>query len=131
MIIHNSTESYTRPVVNIGVRQQPARSSIWDIPGGSQLWKAVGRMAGVVCAATIAIHLMLGAYSTHLSEKVTAFEGQRHQLMDRNITLRATRAGMLTKQAVEAAAGKALSLYSPGAGQRFVYNRDKGWFDSL
>ncbi|SHO44443.1 hypothetical protein [Desulfopila aestuarii] len=131
MIIHNSTESYTRPVVNIGVRQQSVRSSIWDIPGGSVLWKAIGRLAGGVCAATIAIHLMLGAYSSHLSEKVTAFEGQRHQLMDRNITLRATRAGMLTKQAVEAAAGKALSLYSPGKGQRFVYNRNKGWFDSL
>lgn len=131
MIIHNSTESYTRPVVNIGVRPQPARSGIWDIPGDQLLWKAAGRMAAVVCAATLAMQLMLGAYTDHLSAKVTTIEAERHQLMDQNITLRATRAGMLTKQAVEKAAGKALSLYSPGEGQRFVYNRDKGWFDSL
>jgi len=131
MIIHNSTESYTRPVVNIGVRQQSARTSILDIPGGALLWKAAGQMAGIVCAATIVLHLMLGAYSSHLSEKTSAYEEHRHQLMDRNITLRATRAGMLTKQAVEAAAGKTLSLYAPVEGQRYVYNSRKGWFDSL
>lgn len=132
MIIHNSsTESYTRPVVNIGVRQQPVQQGTWEFPGGILLWKVIGRVGFAVCAATVALHLMLGAYSSHLSEKVTVFEEQRHQLMDRNITLRATRAGMLTQKAVEAAAGKALSLYTPGEGQRFVYDRSKGRFDRL
>lgn len=131
MIIHNSTESYTRPAVNIGVRQQLVRRGAWDLPGGALLWNMIGRVGFAVCAATVAIQLMLGAYSSHLTEKVTAVEEQRHQLMDRNITLRATRAGMLTQKAVEAAAGKALSLYTPGEGQRFVYNRSKGRFDKL
>jgi len=131
MIIHNSTESYTRPTVNIGVRQQLARRNAWDLPGGALLWKGIGRVAVGVCVVTVTVNLLLGAYSSHLTSKAAVLEEQRHQLMDTNIILRATRAGMLTRQAVEAAAGKALSLYAPEEGQRFKYNRSKGRFDKL
>lgn len=131
MIIHNSAQSYTPPTVNIGVRQQLARRTVLDLPGGLLLWKVIGKVALAVCVVAVAGSVLLGSYGNHLSTQATALEGQRHQLTDQNITLRATRAGMLTRQAVEAAAGKALSLYSPGEGQRFVYNRGKGRFDRL
>ncbi len=133
MIIHNSAQSYTRPEVNIGigVRQQSGRCNVGEFPGGVLLWKAIGRVALAVCATTVVFTLLLGAYSTRLGSRATELETQRHQLMDRNIALRATRAGMLTRRAVEAAAGKALSLYPPGESQRFVYNRNKGRFENL
>lgn len=129
MIIYNSTESYTRPTANVGIRQQLARRGALDIPGGVLLWKTIGRVALAVLVATFGLQLLLGAYSSHLTTKVTQLEQERHQLMDTNITLRATKAGMLTRAAVEEAAGKALSLYSPDAGQRFVFNRRTGRFD--
>jgi len=133
MMIHNSAQSYTRPEVNIGigVRQQAGRYNVGEFPGGVLLWKAIGRVALAVCATTVVFTLLLGSYSDRLSSKAAELESQRHQLMDRNITLRATRAGMLTRQAVEAAAGKALSLYPAGEDQRFVYNRHKGRFENL
>lgn len=131
MIFHDSAQSYLRPEVNIGVRHNPVRRGARDLPGGELFWKTFGRMALAVVVVTIGANLLLGAYKEHLVTVATAFEGQRHELVDGNITLRATRAGMLTRQAVEAAAGKALSLYSPSEGQRLVYNRDKGRFDKL
>lgn len=131
MIIYNSTESYTRPTANVGIRQQLARRGVWDIPGGALLWRAIGRVGLAVVVATCGVQLLLGVVGNHLTDKMARYEEQRHQLMDTNITLRATRAGMLTQQAVEAAAGKALSLYSPVEGQRFVFNRNTGRFDKL
>jgi hypothetical protein len=88
-------------------------------------------MAFAALAGTIALHLLLGVYGGHMAEKGAVLETERHQLMDRNIVLRATRAGMLTKQSVEAAAGKALSLYTPTGEQQFVYNSEKGRFENL
>lgn len=131
MIFHNSAQPYTRPAVTVGVRQQLARRHALDLPGGLLIWKQIGRMAFAVLSATIALHLMLGVYGNHMTEKSSVFEAERHQLMDRNIVLRATRAGMLTRQSVEAAAGKALSLYTPTGEQQFVFNREKGRFDNL
>lgn len=131
MIFHDSAQSYARPVSKIGVRQHLARGSAWELPGGAILWKAIGKVALVVCVATISVNMLFGAYKGHLATVATAVEGQRHELMDRNITLRAARAGMLTPQSVELVAGKALSLYAPQEGQRYIYNRVRGRFDRL
>jgi hypothetical protein len=102
-----------------------------ELPGGVLFWRATGKLALLVFAVTITISALLGTYKGHLGTVAAGVEGQRHELVDRNITLRVTRAKMLTQQAVEAAAGKALSLYAPDKGQRLVYNSDKGRFDSL
>lgn len=131
MIFQDSVQSYTRPAVNIGIRQHLARRSAWELPGGVIFWKAAGKVVLGVCMATIALNMLLSVYKGHLEAIATVMEGQRHELMDKNISLRVTRAGMLTRQAVEVAAGKSLSLYMPEQGQRFVYNRGKGRFDSL
>ncbi|MFV0435932.1 MAG: hypothetical protein ACK5PS_00865 [Desulfopila sp.] len=131
MIIHNSTEPYTRPTVSIGGPQQFTRRQAWDFPGGAVLWKGIGRAAAMIGGVTVVVSMLLGSYGSGLTAKVTLLEEQRHQLVDRNIVLRATRAGMLTRQAVEAAAGKELSLYKPEDGQRFRYNRSKGRFDKF
>ncbi len=131
MIFHDSVQSYSRPTTNLGVRQHLARRSALELPGGALFWKTAGKIVLGVCAVTIAMNIILGAYVRHLDSVVSIVEGQRHELMDRNITLRAKRAGLLTRQAIEVAAGKALSLYTPEKGQRFVYSRDKGRFESL
>lgn len=131
MIFQDSVQSYTRPAINIGVRQQLERSSAPELPGGVLFWRATGKMALLVFAVTLSISVLLGTYKGHLGTVAAGVESQRHELVDRNITLRVTRARMLTQQAVEAAAGKTLSLYAPDEEQRFVYNSDKGRFDSL
>ncbi len=117
MIFHNSAQSYVRPVANVGIRQHLTRLSIGELPGGILLWKAIGKVAVAVCVATITMNVALSVYKGNLANAVVTVELQRHELMDRNINLRAKRAALLSPQAVELAAGKMLSLYSPVKGQ--------------
>lgn len=131
MTFHDLAQSYTRPEVNIGIQRNVASRSVGEIPGGVLFWKAVGKVGLVVFVVTMAMNMLLGTYISHLVTVETAVEGQRHELTDKNINLRAIRAGMLSRQAVEDAAGKTLSLYVPEQGQRLVYNREKGRFDRM
>lgn len=131
MIFQDSVQSYTRPEVHIGIRRQLVRDNAAELPGGVLFWRTAAKMALPLFAVTITISVLLGTYKGHLGEVAAGVEGQRHEMVDKNITLRVTRAKMLTQQAVEVAAGKALSLYAPDKGQRFVYNSDKGRFDNL
>lgn len=113
------------------MQRQLVRNDASELPGGVLFWRATGKVALLVFAVTVSISVLLGSYKGHLGTVAAVVENQRHELVDKNITLRVTRARMLTQQAVEVAAGKALSLYAPEEGQRFVYNSDKGRFDSL
>jgi hypothetical protein len=117
MIFHNSAQSYVRPNANIGIRQHLARCSNGELPGGILLWKAVGKVTVAVCVATITLNVMLSVYKGNLATAAVALEQQRHELMDKNINLRAKRAALLSPQAIERAAGKRLSLHSPVKGQ--------------
>lgn len=131
MIFHDSVQSYSRTAANIGVRQQLAGRNGWALQGNTLFWKTAGKMSLAVCAVTLVINIIFGAYASHIGSTVSVIEEQRHKLMDRNISLRATRAGMLTEHAVQVAAGKTLSLYKPEKGQHFIYSRKKGRFISL
>jgi hypothetical protein len=117
MIFHNSVQSYVRPVANVGIRQHLARRSTSELPGGIVLWKALGKVAVVVCVATITMSAVLSVYKGNVATAAAAVEQQRHELMDSNINLRAKRAALLSPQAIELAAGKMLSLYAPVNGQ--------------
>ena len=129
MIAHNSAQTYTQPVADYGVRQNIARHSQVEAASDTRMYKAAGKIALAVFAVTIAVNGLFGLYKGHLETASAVVDQQRHELMDQNIMLRAQRAMMLTPAAVEVAAGKSLSLYQPGEGQRYVYNRRKGRFD--
>jgi hypothetical protein len=131
MIFQNSASTYARPVANIGIRQHLARRSAWELPGGILLWKAAGRVALVAFAVTIAVNMMFGVYRGNLATATVGVEELRHDLMDKNISLRAKRAIMLRPQQLEKAAGNLLALHSPVDGQVFIFNRDKGRFEKF
>lgn len=131
MNIHNSAQSYTPSVANIGIHQQLSGKRAGELFNWLKPTKGAGRLALIICLVTGALNLSMGGYVGHLSRVATELEGQRHELMDQNITLRAMRASMMTPQSIERVAGEKLSLQKAGAGQIFVYNDSKHRFETV
>lgn len=131
MIIHNSAQSYTRPVANIGMSHRVSASKPSEYLNLLKLPQGTGRLALVICMVTAALSLTMTGYRGHLVTATTELEDRRHELMDQNITLRAMRASMMTPQAIERVAGEKLALRKAEAGQVLVFNTRRGRFESV
>lgn len=131
MIYHNSSQSYARPGINIGIRQHLVKRSARDLFRGDIFWRTLGKIGATACGVTFIITLIFGLYSSHLDKVTAQVTTYQDDLTDGNITLRAKRAGLLAPNAIEDAAGKGLSLYAPKKNQYFVFTGYKGRFDKL
>lgn len=131
MIIHNSAQPYTRPMANIGIHQTRSGKKTTELLGWLKPTQGTGRLALVICLATVAVNLAMGGYSGHLSSATAELENHRHELIDQNITLRAMRASMMTPLAIERVAGEKLALQKADANQILVFNSSKRRFETL
>ena len=131
MLFHNSVETYARPVAEVGLRGQVARRHNWELSGGVEFWKAVGKFACVIAAVLLVCQAVGGEYRGGLQESAAVAESTRHDRVDKHISLLAKRATLLTPQRIEAAAQEALSLNVPAPGQVQRYNVHKGRFERL
>lgn len=131
MLFHNSVQTYARPGAEVGIRQQFARRHSWELSGGVEFWKAVGKFGLVLVVALALCQAVSGIYRNSLAKSAAVTESERHELTDAHISLLAKRATLLMPQHIELAAGKTLSLQVPGPGQVSRYNTRKGRFERL
>lgn len=97
---------------------QPSRTwSAKFLPGGTELWCALGKGILSVLPLMVVIFLFLGSAGDSLDESLAAGEMKQQQLMDSNIALLAQRAGMYAPERVSRMAADKLSLYAATPGQ--------------
>jgi hypothetical protein len=100
-----------------GVRQTSRSWSSKLLPGGAELWWALGKGTLLVLPLIVVISLFLGSVGDSLDESLVAGEMKQQQLLDSNIALLAQRAGMYAPERVSRMAADKLSLYAAAPGQ--------------
>ena len=128
MLYQGSTHACYRSAVPIRIRQTLGRFPAIELPGGVQLWKAVGKSLVVLVPAVFAVQLILGFMVTDVEESIAKADDLHYNLMITNSLLKAERAQLLTPEQVASVAGGALSLHKPEKGQVLRYNRASGQF---
>ncbi len=113
------------------VVQRSGSRKVITLPGGKQLWIAVGRFALGLFLAMIFVQLLSGLYCKGIQEKVAVKERYQKELDEQHIKLRAQRATLLMPQHIEKMAGSLLSLYVPEKSQVHRYNKKKNRFETL
>lgn len=100
-----------------GVRQPSRTCSSKFLPGGTELWWALGKGILLFLPLMVVVSLLLGSAGDSLDESLAAGEIKQQQLMDSNISLLAQRAGMYAPEQVSRMAADKLSLYAAAPGQ--------------
>ncbi len=118
MNFHNTTQvSYLRTVTNLGVRQQLQARGVFDLPGGSLLWKAVGVIMLLMLPFVLAANMFLASTIDDVERSLVVIDNQRHELMDKNIGLLAKKARLYAPERVSRLAADKLALYAASPGQ--------------
>lgn len=100
-----------------GVQQSLRSRSARYLPGGVELWRALGRVLVLAVPMVLAVSLLLGTVGDKFERAIAAGEAQHQQLFDKNIELLAHRAGIYNPDRVSRLAAERLSLYAAAPGQ--------------
>jgi hypothetical protein len=131
MMYQGAQQTIYRSPVQIGIRQQLSRRGSLELPGGSALWKAVGKILLVLLPLVFGCQIVLNSLSTGMEEDISEIDNQYYNLMITNSLLKAERTGLLTPEKVESLAGRKIALQKPEKGQVLVYHRASGQFRYL
>ena len=113
MNFHNSAQPYFRARADARFLQQFDRQKVYSLSGDRKLWFAVGKMLLVLCPMLLAVNLWLGSCFDDLEQSVQAVENVRHELMDRQINLRARKSQLSSPERLRIIAAEKLSLNVP------------------
>lgn len=100
-----------------GVQQSPRSRYLRNLPGGVELWRALGKVLLVALPLVFALLLVLGAVGKSLESSIGESEERHQLLLDKNIEMLAQRAGMHAPERVSRIAADRLSLYAAAPGQ--------------
>lgn len=128
MLMHNSAQSYARPITNGPLRQQLARRHNFELPGGVALWKQASKFGGVVVLVVCCCQLILGGIGRGIHETQELTRVHQGELENSFISLRAERATLMMPANIEKLAAAKLSLQSPVNGQVSSFSKKKGRF---
>ncbi len=128
--MNSSARTFTHRMPRFVVQRSGSRKVV-TLPGGKQLWIAVGRFALGLFLVMIFVQLLSGLYFKGVQEKIVAKERYQKELDEQYIRLRAQRATLLRPQYIEKMAGSLLSLYVPEKSQVHRYNKKKKRFETL
>ena len=131
MNFQNSSQSYIPPVIQIGSRQRTRQLKISDYFGDISLWRPVGKVFLILLPLVFGINMYVSSSVSSINDSLVVLDNTRHELMDENIQLRATKARLRAPEMIQKLAGEKLSLYVAGKGQVGKYNRRKGTFTYL
>ena len=106
-------QQYPRTLSRPLAQRRKAKAGGWPL---RLIWLPVSRLLLVLCPLWLAISLLLTLADQHLVAGQTQLEAVRHQLMDRNISLRAEKALLFSPVQVEQSAAR-LALHAPEQGQ--------------
>ncbi len=96
---------------------QAGSSPAAGLPGGLELWRALGKVVLFALPLALTLMLALGAVKADLERAMEAGEVHQQQLIDDNIQLLAQRAGLYAPERVSRVAADKLSLYAAAPGQ--------------
>lgn len=117
MAIQSTTGNYFRSAAHVGVRQRIARRRPLDLPGGIQLWQAVGKVMmwsiPVVLSLNLALASLGNSYLTKIAAEQQLILEQKKQLT----LLEEKKARLISPVRVKLAAAEKLDLYEPSTEQ--------------
>jgi hypothetical protein len=117
MNYHNPAQSYFRPMSNMRFQQQLHKQKAFSWQGDRDLWVSVGKILLFLCPMVLAVNFWLASSFKNLEGSVQEVESVRHELMDKQIKLRAQRAQLFSPDRVQPLAAERLSLHVPGKEQ--------------
>lgn len=123
-----TTNSYTRRGKSAGIRRARARRGSSPFPGGIAFWRVLGRLSLVVCGVTLSLNIGMGFYKGYLESEYEKLSAYQAELVDKRVSLNIEKVGLRSKDAIKDAAGKNLSLFTPGNNQHFRYDHNLGRF---
>ncbi len=98
-------------------RSRYRRQQAINLPGGKQLYFAVGKVLCGVTAFLLLGSLWLGSSILQIDTQISKVEMQRDQLENSNILMRGKKADMFSPETVGAMAGDQFAIHLPGLGQ--------------
>ena len=128
MNFQNTSQPYMRPVIRIGVGQHSLRRRKSSFPVSITFWRPVGKVLFLLIPLMLAINLGVASLASNTNESITTAANKRHELMDKNIELRAVKARLRGQEQFQQLAAEKLSLYVHEKGQVGVFSKRKGYF---
>ncbi|TKB25304.1 hypothetical protein FCL47_14730 [Desulfopila sp. IMCC35006] len=128
MNYNNSTEAYLRSAAKIGIRQHGRSRELFDLSGWLPLWKPVAKILLLILPVVLCIHMFVVSAITSVDLSIVNVGDQRHELMDKNIALLASKARLWSPASMEQLAAEKLALYSSSEDQVGRFNRRTGTF---
>jgi hypothetical protein len=128
MNFQNTSQPYMRPVIQIGVGQHSLRRRKSSFPVSISFWRPVGKVLFLLIPVMLAINMCLASFVSKTNESLITAANNRHELMDKNIELRAMKARLRGQEQFQQLAAEKLSLYVHKKGQVGVFSKRKGYF---
>jgi hypothetical protein len=128
MNFHSTSQSYMRPVIQVGVGQGSLPQRKGSLPTSIGFWRPVGKVLLAALLLVLAVNMYFAYYVSKVNESIIAADNKRHELMDKNIGLRATKARLRGDEQFQKLAAEKLSLYAHTKGQVGKFDRRKGYF---
>lgn len=128
MNYNNSTQTYMRSAVKIGMRQQARPLDPVDLSSWLVLWKPVGKILLMILPVILGIHMFVASAVTNIDQSLVVVDNQRYELMDKNIELLARKAKLWSPVYMQQLAGEKLALFAASGDQVGRFNRRTGRF---
>ena len=113
MNFHNPAQSFFRPMVNTRFRQQFRKQKSLSWSGNRLLWLSIGKILLVLFPLVLVVNFWLAASFRNLEVSAQAVENARHELMDKQIKLRAQRAQLFSPEQIRLIAAEKFALHIP------------------
>ena len=128
MNFNNTSQPYMRPVIQIGVGQHSLPRRKNSFPVSITFWRPVGKILLLLLPLMLVINMCVSSLVSKTDESIITADNKRHELMDKNIELRAKKARLRGEQQFQQLAAEKLSLYAHRKGQVGVFSKRKGYF---
>ena len=106
-------------MVNTRFRQQLRRQKTLTVD--KVLWLSVGKILLVLCPLVLVVNLWLASSFHNLDASVKEVESARHELMDKQIRLRAQKAQLFSPEQIQMIAAERFSLHVPEKDQVKIF----------
>lgn len=128
MNFDNSSQPYASSVAQVTVGQRLQGLRIGKLPSGITLWRPVGKTLFLLLPLVLAVNLYVVSSVSKINDSIIAVDNRHHELMDKNIELRAMKATVRNPEQLQKLAADKLSLFVHSKGQVGKYNPRKGYF---
>lgn len=127
MNFQSTSQPYMRPIIQIGVGQHslPRRRG-WI--ASTSFWRPVGKILFLMLPFVLAVNMYVASLVSRTDESIITADNRHHDLMDKNIELRAMKARLRGDEQFQQLAAEKLSLYVHTKGQVGIFDQRKGYF---